>query len=251
MKHRFLLVCLISLLALAMLLPLASCTGDPSPAETTAPAETKTETKTETGAETEVETEVETESLPAEISLPEAYTAADIVYECDDGSVMYTFNAKAVADFEAVCAYYTEKGFRVYSSTVKAENRFTTFVGDGPMAHVSWLKDNGELNIVVSETAASTLPPVTPAITDGDYVCSVVQLKDNGNVNGMAYIIQLKDGSYIIYDGSYTSQARRIQKHLQENYTGEGKPVIRAWILTHSHNDHFPTFQTICRRRPC
>ena len=239
MKHRFLRVCLTSLLALAMLLPMASCTGDPAATETTAP--TVTTAPTETEAQTKA-------PLPTEISLPEAYATADTVYECDDGSMMYTFNAKAVTDFEAVCAYYTQKGFEVYSNTVKAENRFTTFVGDGPMAHVYWLKDNGELNVVISETASGTLPPMTPAVADGDYECTIIQLKDNGNVNGMAYVIQLKDGSYIVYDGSYTSQARRIQKYLEDNYKGEGKPVVRAWILTHSHNDHFPTFQTFSRR---
>ena len=111
------------------------------------------------------------------------------------------------------------------------------------MAHVYWLKAKGELNIVLSDTAANSLPPMTPAVTDGEYECSIVQLKDNTNVNGMSYVIQLKDGSYIVYDGSYVGQARKLQQYLIANYKGEGKPVVRAWVLTHSHNDHYPTFQ--------
>lgn len=212
MKHRFLRLLTVSLLAPAVFFSFASCAG----------------------------------KTPS-IVLPEAYTAADVVYECDDGSVLYTFKGKTEEDFQAVCTYYKDQGLNIYSDITKAENRFATLVGDGPMAHIYWLKDDGELNIVLSETAASTLPPITPAVTGGDYECTVVQLKDNDNVNGMAYIIQLKDGSYIIYDGAYSSQANIIRDYLLDNYKGEGKPVIRAWILTHSHNDHFPAFQTFCR----
>lgn len=212
MNHLFLRILAVSILALAVFLAFASCKG----------------------------------KTPS-ISLPEAYATADVVYECDDESVLYVFKGKTEEDFKTVCAYYKEQGLQVYSNTTKEENRFTTFVGNGPMAHIYWLKNDGELNIVLSETAANTLPPVTPAVTDGDYECSVVQLKDNENVNGMAYIIQLKDGSYIIYDGSYSSQANIIRKYLDSNYKGQGKPVIRAWVLTHSHSDHFPSFQTFCR----
>ena len=244
MKHRFLYICLACLLALTMLVPLTACTGAPAPAETTAAPGTDTPDTADTPSTTEAETE---NPLPTDISLPDAYAAADVVYECDDDSILHAYNGKTEEDFNAVCDYYKSLGFAVYSDTTKVGSRFTTLVGDGPMAHVYWLKDTGELNIVISETAASTLPPVTPAVTDGDYECTVVQFKDNGNVNGMAYVVQLKDGSYIVYDGSYSSQARRIQKYLTTNYTGEGKPIIRAWILTHSHNDHFPSFQTFCR----
>ncbi len=246
MKRSTLRILIVSLLILAMALPLFACDKGTAPDETTLPTDT---TEAATEAATEAPTEGETEApLPTAVSLPAGYETADTLYDCHDDSALHVYAGKTEADFEAVAAYYKEQGFRVYSDTNKAGNRFTTFVGDGPMAHVYWLKDNGELNIVLSDTAAATLPPAAPEVTDGDYACSVVQLKDNTNVNGMAYIIQLKDGSYIVYDGSYSGQARKLTKYMQDNYTGEGKPTVRAWILTHSHNDHFPTFQTVCRR---
>ena len=243
MKHRFLKILIASLLAFAMALPMVACEGgrtnDTTPADTTVSADVTTEAPTE---------DVTEAPLPTEVALPAGYETADTVYACHDGSTLYAYAGKTETDFEAVCDGYKALGFKVYSDTNKAGNRFTTLVGDGPMAHVYWLKDTGELNLVLSDTAADTLPPVTPEVTDGDYACSIVQMKDNTNVNGMAYIIQLKDGSYIVYDGSYSGQARKLTKYMQDNYTGEGKPTVRAWILTHSHNDHFPTFQTVCRR---
>ncbi len=251
MKYTALRFLTVFLLVMAMAIPLFACTGSETPEETTVITDEVTDEPTEESTEaiTEEITEAETaEPLPTEIDLPEAYKTADIVYNCNDGSVLHNYTGKTDADFAAVCAYYTEQGFQVYSSRNMAENTVATFVGDGPMAHVYWIKAKGELNIVLSDTAASTLPPMAPEVTDGEYECSVIQLKDNTNVNGMSYIIQLKDGSYIVYDGSYSGQARKLTKYMQDNYHGEGKPIVRAWVLTHSHNDHYPTFQTVARR---
>ena len=248
MKHIILRSLIASLLILVMGLSLFACVSEGPSEDTTA---TPTDSSETTAPDTEAPTEGETEApLPTEVDLPTGYETADVTYACQDGSTLYAYAGKTETDFETVCNGYKALGFRVYSDTSKAGNRFTTLVGDGPMAHVYWLKDSGELNVVLSDTAAATLPPVTPEVTDGDYECSIVQLKDNTNVNGMAYVIQLKDGSYIVYDGSYSGQARKLTKYMKENYTGEGRPTVRAWILTHSHNDHFPTFQTFCRRTP-
>ncbi len=256
MMKRCFRILTVSLLVLVMALALFACTGDDTPPEeTTVASDAATDAPTDTPSDdsdeppTEEPTEAETEEpLPTEIDLPEAYKTADVVYDCEDGSVLHNYTGKTADDFAAVCAYYAEKGFKVYSSHDMAENTATTFVGDGPMAHVYWFKSKGELNIALSDTAAHTLPPMTPAVTDGEYECTIVQLMDNSNVNGMSYIIQLKDGSYIVYDGSYASQARKLTKYMQDNYHGEGKPIVRAWVLTHSHNDHYPTFQNVTRR---
>ena len=243
MKKRIL-TALTLLALLAIVFSLFACTnGTGEEGTTTAltPESTVTEMPTTTEAETE-------KPMPTSVTLPEAYATADVEYECDDGSILYAYNNKAVSDFEAVCAYYRTQGFRVYSDTTKVENRFATFVGDGPLAHVYWLKDTGELSIVLSNTAATTLPPQTPAVSDGTYEPFILQLKDNAHVNGMCYVIRLKDGSFIVYDGSYSDQARKLTKLLKENCPEGETPLNRAWILTHSHKDHYPTFQVISTR---
>ena len=240
MRKHYLKALTVLMLIAVMAISLFACTDSETPAETTAATGETTDAPAEETTEATTDPEA---TLPTKVDLPEAYATADIVYDCDDGSVLHNYTGKTADDFAAVCAYYTEKGFEVYSSHTMAENTATTFVGDGPMAHVYWFKDKGELNIVLSDTAANSLPPAVPAVTDGDYECSIVQLEDKTNVNGMSYVIQLKDGSYIVYDGSYVGQARKLQKYLIDNYKGEGKPVVRAWVLTHSHNDHYPTFQ--------
>ena len=173
------------------------------------------------------------ETVITNISLPTEYAEPDISYVCDDGSIVYAFNERSAEDYNAVCSYYVENGCEVYS----------TFVDESTMAHVYWTKCDGELNVVLSDTAADTLPPSTPAVVDGEYETTVCQIQDTTNLIGMGYVVQLADGSYIVYDGSYANQAERVYGYLMDNFAGEGKPVIRAWVLTHSHNDHYPTFE--------
>ena len=240
MKKHVFRILLASLLAASMALPMLACTVKDVSEDTT--VVTKTEL-------TDPATEPETVPLPeVEVIDPADFGEAAIVYDCEDGSVLSTYQNKTASDFEGVCAYYEKEGYTVYSTTDMGGNPSATFVKGDAMAHIYHHPSNGELNIVLSETAGGTLPPAVPAVTDGDYECTVVQIMDAEHVNGMGYIIQLKDGSYIVYDGAYSSQTNKIERYLKENYEGDDKPIIRAWVLTHSHNDHYPVFQTFAMR---
>ena len=234
MKHRSLRVILASLLVSASVLSLFACTTDgenPPPQETTA-AETETAVP-------------EVEAID-----PADFGAADITYDCEDGSILSTYAAKSAADFAGVIAHYEKEGYTTYSNTDMGGNLAATYVKGDALAHIYYHPSNGELNVVLSDTAGGTLPPSTPAVTDGDYACTVMQMDDPDHVNGMCYVIQLKDGSYIVYDGGYDSQTIKLERYIVENYKGEGLPVVRAWVLTHSHNDHYPAFQkTVARFR--
>ena len=241
MKKQLFRALLISLLALSLF----ACSKQDPNATDTDPDTTVGTTAEQTTPETQEETETVVEE---EVINPADFGEADIVYTCEDGSILSTYNDKTEADFEAVCAYYKKEGYTLYTATDMGLNSAATYVKGDAMAHIYHHPYNGELNIVLSETAGATLPPHTPEVIDGDYDCTVVQMMDAEHVNGMGYIIQLKDGSYIIYDGAYSNQTSKIERYLTENYKGEGKPIIRAWVLTHSHNDHYPVFQMFAKR---
>ena len=265
---RILPVALLATLLLAG--SLASCSKEKSPApgttaeqtdvqapatepEETAPEETEAVTDEVTTPVTEEETEPETEPLPplpdADPIDPATFGAPDLTYVCDDGSVLSAYNQKTAADFEGVVSYYAHAGYLPYSATDMGGNLAATYVKGDAMAHIYWHPRGSELNIVLSDTAGATLPPKTPAVTTGDYECSITQIKDTQNFIGMGYVIQLTDGSFIVYDGSYANQAPYVLRQITQSYQGEGKPVIRAWVLTHSHNDHYPAFETIANKK--
>ena len=194
--------------------------------------------------------ELPTVTPTTEATLPSSYNkdTSDTTYYGDGDYVLYTYKNKSASDHIAACKYYTDNGYTVYHTSEKAGNLFTTLTNGTAMAHIYWFGALEELNIVISSTAAYNLPPITPDVTDGEYECTVTQIEDYGHENGMSYVIQLKDGSYIIYDGAYATQAETLLNFLKENYKGEGKPTVRAWVLTHAHSDHYPTFITIARK---
>jgi beta-lactamase superfamily II metal-dependent hydrolase len=63
----------------------------------------------------------------------------------------------------------------------------------------------------------------------------------------MGYIVQLTDGSFILYDGGYPESADEILAFLQ-SHSGGKKPVIRAWVMTHFHGDHTGAFKRLANR---
>ncbi len=56
---------------------------------------------------------------------------------------------------------------------------------------------------------------------------------------GMAYVIQLDDGRFIMVDGGehFDVDGERVFRYLCEKAQGK-KPVIAAWFFTHGHRDH-------------
>ena len=246
MKKPSLRMILASLLVASLALP--ACTVKDVNEETTDAIriELTTEEQTQPEVTTEADTETPVPSVPPVD--PATFGNAAITYECEDGSLLSTYMQKTAEDFAGVCSYYIQAGYNLYNTSDMGGNLSSTYVKGDAMAHIYYHPSNDEMNIVLSETAGATLPPATPAVTDGDYECTVVQMMDAEHVNGMGYIIQLKDGSYIVYDGAYSSQTNKIERYLTENHKGEGKPIIRAWVLTHSHNDHYPVFQMFAKR---
>jgi hypothetical protein len=58
----------------------------------------------------------------------------------------------------------------------------------------------------------------------------------------MGYVVRLADGSFIIYDGGYEIRLDELWDTLTTLNGGDKDIVIRAWLLTHPHGDHYPCF---------
>ena len=231
MKRNVLLTLTLWILLVAILVPMTACTTDGGEA-----------------SDGSAETQTEGETLPDPID-PESYGYADITYKCEDNSILRTYKDKTAEDFAGVRSYFLHEGYSVYTESEKAGNYFCTLTNGADMAHVYWIASSAELSVVSSKTAGETLPPVlTPEEVQGNVTPTVTQMRDSSNVNGMCYIVQLPDGSFIVYDGSYEKRAKKVMQQIEELHVGEGKPLIRAWVLTHSHDDHHPTFSYFCNK---
>lgn len=69
----------------------------------------------------------------------------------------------------------------------------------------------------------------------------MLELSDNGN----SFVIQLKNGHFVVEDGGTEPDAPYLIDYL-ESLTPEGqKPVIEAWFMTHAHIDHYGALKKI------
>ncbi len=68
---------------------------------------------------------------------------------------------------------------------------------------------------------------------------TLAQISLYDQAGGLANVIQLTDGSYIIIDGGTGADvdAAKLWSYLYEN-SGYTKPVVKAWLFTHLDGDH-------------
>ena len=146
MKRNIILTLTLWMLLLAMLLPMAACTQEQEQGN---------------------DSETAADALPDPID-PASFGTADVTYKCQDDSVLCSYLNKTAEDFAGVRSYYLQKGCTVYAESEKAGNLFATLINGEFMAHIYWIRYSGELNVVLSDTAGETLPPVlTPEEVQG------------------------------------------------------------------------------------
>ena len=65
-----------------------------------------------------------------------------------------------------------------------------------------------------------------------------IYMYDNAeNRQMMSFIITTEDGKIIVIDGGYDEDAEKLFGNLRQ-ITGENRPHVDAWFLSHAHEDH-------------
>ena len=67
---------------------------------------------------------------------------------------------------------------------------------------------------------------------------------------GNGFVIQLKNGHYIISDGGYRNDLAYLLDYLEEHAPEGEKPIVEAWIITHAHGDHSGALMTLVDTHP-
>jgi len=75
---------------------------------------------------------------------------------------------------------------------------------------------------------------VKNADADAKTKVHMLELHDNGN----SFIIELKNGHFVVHDGGQAMDAPYLLDYLEELTPGDEKPVIEGWFISHAHSDH-------------
>lgn len=196
-------------------------------------------------------------------------------FDSNDDSLQFLYTGVSSSDFDTYCSQLANAGYTTVTENTIENSKFKTLVNEakGITLHVSYNDFKYEATYAVQDTwyidyqkciriisaplSSVTLPDAglltpNPSYTKvADSTITAVGLSDDAI--GMSYIIRLEDGSFIIYDGGNNisdTQADEVAdlwkalSALHKDATGadpsESNPIrVAAWIVTHSHGDHF------------
>ena len=232
----------ISLLLVAIMLScvFVSCSSTPDNTDNTESQETQEMQAPESPTESEGDSK---EELPA----PQMPTFTKSIITGDGSTV--SFGAEiSNQDYLAAVSYFLSEGFSKYSyDAIGNSNRAVFTKGDEYYTLVYNSKDY-ELTMVHSESGARALPEQSDGNSNFEKLCdtSVTQHYSKES-SGMGYIFRLEDGSFIVYDGGYKSDAKDFMVAFT-NLCLTNKIHIRAWIITHDHSDHYAAFSEIANK---
>ena len=222
----------------------APTTTESEPSNTEKPTESESANNQEP-TESETEPEEEEDNLDDVVAgLPEA--EPELTYAMYGGYEMTQYAEMAKADYLAACKYYEEEGYTLWSSNVVGNALSAVYVNGDAYANVMFNDNKQELYIGESESGASAFP------TDGEDIdCfdePTITQHYSEDINGMCYFIKLTDGSFIVVDGGYEADLDDAFKVLAKLNGSEYGIHIRAWIITHSHGDHYEMFDCFSKK---
>lgn len=188
-------------------------------------------------------------------------------YELGGGAYEYSFDGVSLDGCLNYARTLENSGFRLYSENRIDENRFFIYVRDDTAVGLSFYpsithdrydffvkKPNGRTNydaptLIGSETKSFIKLSVFPTSYLPDSQASAYKKLTDATVtqvapavgdNGMSYVIQLEDGSFLIVDGGLgRGDSKECLMSLLESMkpSEHQKPRVN-WLFTHAHPDH-------------
>ncbi len=151
-------------------------------------------------------------------------------------------------DLNVYAAQLTDAGFSLLCERLLPSGIFRTYSDGKVKLGVSLLKTRNELRVFSSPDRP--MPPfsemgekIYDAVTLTQFSTHSAQSVDSNSCSGMGYILRLRDGRLIMIDGGFHQapfeddypELLRLMREL----SGEEKPHVAAWIITHNHLDHY------------
>ena len=167
------------------------------------------------------------------------------VYDAADGTYVMSHTDIEKTDYEAYIEKLGANGYTLTKSYTLGNNLYSLMDSESTCVYVSYLAEVGEIRVYAEKAGNAKYPAVTEATKGGSVTPAMWQLmtdfQGSKHNSGNSYVLQLTDGSFIVMDGGYATEAEAKQLYdtLVANTPAGQKPVISAWFITHLHNDHY------------
>ncbi len=152
------------------------------------------------------------------------------------------------AEYDAYRQKLVDNGFVLYSENTINSSHYATYKGKKTSVHVYYREQFKEARVLrapVERMVDYLLEPVadevvtTPSVALMSVACYGLYQGDNG----AGFVFTMPDGSYVIIDGGYGVDTDTLYRYLRaNNKRADGEILIRAWMITHYHEDHYGNF---------
>ncbi len=158
-------------------------------------------------------------------------------------------------EYDTYCAKLVGNGFTLYADNTINGSHYATYTGKRAMAHVYYADDKKEVRILHASMEKFVAYPLAP-ISDGtkvtDPAATLMSMDYTGGsqgANGAGFIYTMADGSFVIIDGGWSYDTETFYQWLKaNNKRADGKILIRAWMITHFHEDHYGNFESFAQK---
>ena len=167
-------------------------------------------------------------------------------YDCGDDTVTMLYAGAAYADYESYLAKASAEGYVTVSERTAGAETHARIESEKAKARIFVSHTADGLRLTVESLNTRTVPltfEADPYSTPLSITQSALNYEaTGGSTNGMSYVLQLTDGSYVIWDGGWAGDATELYQLLKRNAPSGSVPHIRFWIFTHLHGDHSNCF---------
>ncbi len=158
-------------------------------------------------------------------------------------------------DFDDYQARLINDGYALYGSHTIGANRYATLTKEDTAVSLCYIDSEGSMTVITDPLERIALYPQENWDGSGkvtDTTLGIFSLNyamqggkkdpltgENLDGNGMCFVITLEDGRYIVIDGGYKDDESRLWDYLRDNNRRTDGVKIAAWLMTHSHPDHY------------
>lgn len=167
------------------------------------------------------------------------------VDECSDDIYRIYYTNTSLETYNSYTDSLASKGYTLYAENKIGSHVYRTYAGKECMIHAYFTAGKNETRLLVSDVDDMVKYDLS-AVSDGEVTQPVFTLmapdynaQATKGENGLGMIFTMKDGSFVIVDGGWGYDTPGLYNYLVQNNKRSDGILIRAWIITHPHEDHY------------